>query len=389
MAIMGPYELLELIGGGMSQVYVARHRDTGEAVAVKMLREDAAADPVLLGRFLRECSALVRLSHPNIVKGLEVGEEDGLPYLVMEYVKGETLGQRIFREGPLPLDEALKVFSQIAAALGHIHQQNFVHRDVKPDNILLSQDGRAKLADLGLTKDLSVAIELTGFRAGMGTLAYAAPEQFETAAAADARSDVYALGASLYHALTGVPPFQGQVTLVVLRQKMTNDFLPPGRLLPHLPSGIDHALCRSMSSDPNRRQGSCEEWLDSLTNLKPVKVPRPAPAENRRKTVRFPSVMKAYCSPATGTHARWSAEVRDLSLTGACLELRRRMEPGTSVRVALLDDTLRPIFPAVIKWVRSTIEGVWWHGCQFSSAMTDHELMVLLGGLTKTEPQVR
>jgi serine/threonine protein kinase len=386
---MGPYELLEMIGGGMSKVYVARHRDTGETVAVKMLREDAAADPILLGRFLRECSALVRLQHPNIVKGLEIGEENGVPYLVMEYVPGETLGQRIFREGPLALEDCLRVFTQVSAALGYIHQENLVHRDVKPDNVLLTRDGVAKIADLGLTKDLSVGIELTGTKAGMGTLAYAAPEQFESAAAADARSDIYALGATLYHALTGVPPFQGQVTLVVLRQKMTNDFLPPGRLLPHLPSGIDHAICRSMSADPERRQATCEEWIDSLTNLKPVRIPRPYPVVNRRGAARFPSVMKAYCTPTTGTHARWSAEVRDLSLTGACLELRRRVEPGTAVRVALLDDTLRPIFPAVVRWVRSTVDGVWWHGCQFQTAMTDHELMVLLGGLTKTEPQIR
>jgi serine/threonine protein kinase len=386
---MGPYELLEVIGGGMSMVHRARHRQTGETVAVKVLKEDAAADPVLLGRFLRERAALLRLKHPHMVRGLGGGEEGGRPYLVMEYVPGQSLGQRIFRDGPMTLEEALATFSQIGSALDYLHRQNLVHRDVKPDNILLTPDGQAKLADLGLSKDRTVEADITSSRAGLGTLAYAAPEQFESAATADARSDVYAFGATLYHALTGVPPFHGQITLVVLRQKLTNDFLPPGRLLPHIPAGVDHALCRSMCANPEQRPASCEEFLDSLTNLRPVRLVPSPQRVNRRRAARFPSVMKAVCGPANGSRVRWSAEVRDLSLTGVCLELKRRLEPGASVRVELHDDTLRPIIRGVIRWAHATSEGRWWHGCQFQTAMTEHELMVLLGGLRKTELMVR
>ena len=140
---MGPFELLESVGsGGMGTVYRARHGQTGEIVAVKVMAADAASNPLLLKRFKQEFAAACRLNHPHMVQGLDFAEENGQPYLVMEFVDGQNLGERIKQQGCLSANEALPIFRQVASALQAAHQQKLIHRDIKPENILLSKDGK-------------------------------------------------------------------------------------------------------------------------------------------------------------------------------------------------------------------------------------------------------
>ena len=198
----------------------ARHQTTGRVVAIKVMKPEAAANPLLVRRFEQEYTATSRLRHPHIVHGLDFGMDQGLPYLAMEYVDGQSLGQRIKQDGALPLDQVLRIGRQIAAALELAHQHQLIHRDVKPDNILLKRNGHAKLTDLGLIKDLAARMDLTWARTALGTIAYAAPEQFEDASKAGVPCDVYGLAATLYHALTGTAPFEGQLSSVILTQKL-------------------------------------------------------------------------------------------------------------------------------------------------------------------------
>ncbi len=252
---MGPYELLEQIGrGGMGSVYRSRHRQTGQVVAVKVMTTEAASDRVLLQRFEQEFRVAARLDHPHIVRGLDFGVEAGQPYLVMEYVQGQNLTQRVKELGPCPQALALRLFLQLADALDTAHCHQLIHRDVKPENILLTPDGRAKLGDLGLIKDLgSEEANVTRSRTCLGTLVFMSPEQFEDAKRATARSDIYSLAATLYYALTGLMPFQGRGQLTILKKKLQSDFVPPARAVPDLHPLVDAMICRAL--DPRRRSG--------------------------------------------------------------------------------------------------------------------------------------
>ena len=177
---IGSYDILAKIAeGGMGTVYKGRHRMTGQIVAIKIVPPSAARNPTLLKRFEREFTAARNLDHPNIVKAIEFDGDCPTPFLVMEFVDGESLGQRIERDGRLPEDEALRLITQICQGLYKAHRKGLVHRDVKPDNILLNRDGQAKLTDLGLVKDAAEDNNLTKTGRGLGTPHFMAPEQFK------------------------------------------------------------------------------------------------------------------------------------------------------------------------------------------------------------------
>src|SRR5262249_55025314 len=178
----------EVGAGSMGTVYRACHRDTGAIVAVKLMNATAPHHPVLLRRFEQEFRAASRLNHPNIVRALDYGETGTSPYLVMEFVEGESLGQKLERDGPLPEAEAIDLVAQVAQGLQWAHQHNLIHRDVKPDNILVTPDGTAKLADLGLSREVGSELNLTKAGRGLGTHPFMAPEQVRNARNADARS---------------------------------------------------------------------------------------------------------------------------------------------------------------------------------------------------------
>src|SRR4051795_6968990 len=195
---VGNYDLLEKIAeGGMGAIYRGRHRQTGQIVAVKIMPPHMASKPVLLKRFEQEFRAASRLDHPNIVRALDYGDDGSMPYLVMEFVDGESLGAKLDREGRMPEADAIRLVVQVAQGLHRAHKQGLIHRDVKPDNILVTADGQAKLADLGLVKTADADLNLTKTGRGLGTPHFMAPEQFRDAKNADPRCDVYSLGATL------------------------------------------------------------------------------------------------------------------------------------------------------------------------------------------------
>src|ERR1051326_8558278 len=237
---IGPYEVLEKIAeGGMGTVYKARRRDGGSAVAIKIIPPTAARSTVLLQRFKREFNDARQIDHPHVVKALEFCEGPPSPYLVMEFVEGESLGQRIDRDGKIPEAEAVRIIAQVCQGLHRAHKHNMVHRDVKPDNVLVTPDGVAKLTDLGLVKDVEGEMDLTRTGRGLGTPHFMAPEQFRNAKNADVRCDVYSLGATLYMMVTGKLPFDGCGPLDAWMKKVHNDLPPVRKLLPSISERVD------------------------------------------------------------------------------------------------------------------------------------------------------
>ncbi|MER3414998.1 MAG: serine/threonine protein kinase [Gemmataceae bacterium] len=274
---IGPYVILEKIAdGGMGTVFKARHAQTGEIVAIKTIPPHLAANPVLLKRFEQEFRAASRLQHPNIVRAIAFGYEDKTPYLVMEYVDGESLGQKIHREGRLSEAVAIRIIAQVAQGLHRAHKAGLIHRDVKPDNILLTSQGEAKLADLGLAKEQDNDLNLTRTGRGLGTPHFMAPEQFRDAKGADVRCDIYSLGATLYMMVTGELPFKSCGPLDAWMKKVHNELTPPRLLAPSLSERTDWAIRRAMAADPQLRPGSCKEFIEDLTGKtlrKPIHQP--------------------------------------------------------------------------------------------------------------------
>ncbi len=273
---VGNYDLLEKVAdGGMGSVYKGRHRETGNIVAIKVVAPHMVGNRVLLKRFEQEYNAARQLDHPNIVRALEYSDTGSTPYLVMEFVEGETLGQRLARDGRLPEKEAIRLIAQVAQGLYRAHKERLVHRDVKPDNILVTPDGQAKLADLGLVKEIETDLNLTRTGRGLGTPHFMAPEQFKNAKNVDARGDIYSLGATLYMMVTGEMPFKSSGPLDAYLKKIENKLTPPRQLVPTLSERVDWAIRRAMSADPDQRPATCREFVEDLTGRSTRKLVLP------------------------------------------------------------------------------------------------------------------
>lgn len=263
---IGNYELLaKLAEGGMGTVYRGRNCLTGDIVAVKVVPPHLLNNPVVLKRFEQEYSVARAIDHPNIVKALDFGRQGDLRYLVMEFVDGESLGQKLEREGAMSEADAIRVISQVARGLQAAHAQGVIHRDVKPDNVLLTPDGQAKLTDLGLVKELEADLNLTRTGRGLGTPHFMAPEQFRNAKKADMRCDIYSLGATLYMMVTGELPFKSNGPLDAWMKKINNDIEAPRKIMPGLSERMDWAIRRAISPDPLNRPVCCQEFLEDLS----------------------------------------------------------------------------------------------------------------------------
>src|SRR5512139_81718 len=228
-ALGGRYRVERLLGtGGTAAVYLAWDARHERQVAIKVLRPEVA---LALGgdRFLREIRIAARLNHPHILTLHDSGEADGLLYYVMPYVAGESVRERLTRDGQVRVEDAIRIAREVASALSHAHAQGIIHRDIKPENILL-QDGMALVADFGLARALTEAKESNITETGlvMGTPAYMSPEQASGSPTVDARTDIYALGCVLYEMLSGNPPFPGENAAVVLAHHIS-DPVPPLR----------------------------------------------------------------------------------------------------------------------------------------------------------------
>jgi serine/threonine protein kinase len=271
---VGNYDLLEKIAeGGMGTVYKGRNRTTGDVVAVKLVSPQMASNPVFLQRFEKEYNVARSLDHPNIVRALDFGTAGGRSFLVMEFIDGESLGQRLERDGKLPEAEAIRLISLAAEGLQNAHKQGLIHRDVKPDNIMVTPEGRVKLADLGLVKEMDADINLTRTGRGLGTPHFMAPEQFKNAKNADVRCDIYSLGATLYMMVTGQMPFQSCGPLDAFMKKINNELSAPRKLNPELSDRINAAILRAMSADPEQRPATCQEFIDDLNGVGTRKTP--------------------------------------------------------------------------------------------------------------------
>ncbi len=268
------YDLLAKIAeGGMGTVYKGRNQVTGELVAIKVVPPHLLSNQVFLKRFEQEYTAARSLNHANVVKALDFGKQGSSPYLVMEYVEGESLGQRLDRVHHLSERDAIAIISQVAQGLHKAHKAGLVHRDVKPDNILITADGIAKLTDLGLVKELETDLNLTRTGRGLGTPHYMAPEQFRNAKKADVRCDIYSLAATMYHMVTGELPFKSMSPLDAWMKKIHNELSPPREILPSVSERVDWAIRRSMSADPAQRAASCREFIEDLTGQSTRRLP--------------------------------------------------------------------------------------------------------------------
>lgn len=264
---LGAYELLEEVGrGGMGRVWRARQTGLDRVVAVKTLRAGVAAGESARARFRREALALARVNHPGIVAVHEVGEEDGEPYLVMEFIRGETLAQRLAR-GPLVAREAAALVATLADAMAAAHAAGVIHRDLKPSNVLLdaARDGAPRLTDFGVALLAGEDGALTATLEGIGTLAYLAPEQLSgQAGQVGPATDVHGLGAVLYHCLTGHPPFAGRTPAEVLRQVAELDPAPVRRWQPTVPADLEVICQRCLRKDPTTRFPDVAALRDDL-----------------------------------------------------------------------------------------------------------------------------
>jgi serine/threonine protein kinase len=392
------YEFGAVVGeGGWGTVYRALDRETGREVAVKVLRVGLAENPTQHQRLVQEFRSATQLEHPNIVRALEMGNDGHVSYLVYELVEGVSLGELIGKRGLLPEGAAVRMATQVAQALHYAHLRNVIHRDVKPDNILVLPDGRAKLTDFGLAKDQNNDQELTRQASGLGTPNFMAPEQFADATSVGPRSDVYSLAATLYAAVTGRLPFAAKTPFATLVKKERE--VPSVRaLVPDLSERLEGAIRAALRPDPKDRPRSCLEFFKLLTARSafddgsfddlPASVVVPAaPGIERRAWVRHELDVGSCGVIDTAVYAGgpeseefWPLVVRDLSNGGIGVLLARRFELGTELSIELSagpDVPPRRLFARVVRVVAEK-SGHWVHGCAFPANLSDEELDALL-----------
>src|ERR687889_337594 len=252
--------------GGMGEVFLARDRVLGRDVALKVLRRQYAGDSEFAERFKREARSAASLSNPNIVQVYDRGEtEEGASYIAMEYVPGGTLKERILREGPLEAADAAGLGAQVAEALGAAHDRGMVHRDVKPQNVLLAARGGEEGADFGIARaGSSATISRTG--SVLGTAGYMSPEQ-ALGKPATPKSDLYALGVVLYEALTGELPYTADNPIAVSMKHVNEPLRPPVELNPLIPEGMNALVTRLMAKDPEDRYADADELANDLRRV--------------------------------------------------------------------------------------------------------------------------
>ena len=266
----GRYQILELLGeGGMATVYKAYDTRLEREVAIKVIRRDAFPPDdmdMMLKRFEREAKSLGRLSHPNIVGVIDYGEHEGSPYLVMVYLSGGTLKDRLGK--PMPWQEAIRLLLPIAHALDYVHDHNIINRDVKPSNILMTEKGQPMLTDFGLVKifgDQDKNTTLTSSGTGLGTPDYMAPEQWT--GDPTAQSDLYSLGVVLYEMITGYRPYTADTPAGVLLKQATESLPLPKQYIPDLPKDVESVLLKVLAKEPSDRYANMHAFIDELQNL--------------------------------------------------------------------------------------------------------------------------
>ena len=261
--IANRYEIISKTGvGGMATVYVARDKVLNRDVAVKVLKDEFTTDDEFVKRFNSEAQAAASLTHDNIVSIYDVGNEDGIYYIVMELVRGKTLKQIINEEGALPWKWSVNIAGQIASALEMAHKNNIVHRDIKPHNIIITEDGVAKVTDFGIAKAVSNST-ITAFGTTIGSVHYFSPEHAR-GGYTDAKSDIYSLGVVMYEMLTGKVPFDADTPVSVALKHMQEEPIPPIELNPNIPEAVNKIILKALKKEPMQRYQTSMELLQDL-----------------------------------------------------------------------------------------------------------------------------
>jgi eukaryotic-like serine/threonine-protein kinase len=263
---LGDFRLVGKLGaGGMGTVYKAVQDSKHRFVALKVLSQEMATKPGFVQRFDREIRAMAKLEHPNIVHLIRAGEDHGFVYLAMELLTGGSVGGWLEKLGHFTVEDAAHAARAAAVALLYAHERGFVHRDVKPDNLLIAGDGTVKLADLGLAKTAEDTLEgLTQTGIGIGTPLYAAPEQARDAKNVDARCDIYSLGCVFYRCLTGRPPFHADSLLGIIKAKEKGVYESAHSVRKKVPKSLDKILSKMLAKNPDHRYASLAEFLEEL-----------------------------------------------------------------------------------------------------------------------------
>lgn len=264
MYLADRYEIIEKIGaGGMADVYKAKCHKLNRLVAVKVLKNEFSTDATFVKKFRVEAQSAAGLSHPNIVNVYDVGEESGIHYIVMELVQGITLKNYIDMKGKLEVREALNISIQIASGLSAAHQSRIIHRDVKPQNIIMSRDGKVKVTDFGIAK---VADSTTVTTTAAGSVHYISPEQAR-GGYSDEKSDIYSLGITMYEMLTGKVPFDGETNVAVALLHIQGEMVPPRRLEPSIPRSFEKIILKCTQKKADRRYASAKELIADLRRV--------------------------------------------------------------------------------------------------------------------------
>lgn len=264
--LSGRYELVEKIGdGGMAVVYKAKDKLLNRFVAVKILRPEFTKDATFVENFKRESQAAAGLSHPNIVSVFDVGREGNINYIVMELIEGRTLNEIIAEEAPMDYRKVIEITKQVAAALRVAHKNKIIHRDVKPHNIMVTNDGVIKLADFGIAKAVNDATLSTGSKI-IGSVHYFSPEQAR-GNYVDERSDLYSLGIVMYEMLTGQVPFDGENPVTIALKHINEEAVPPREIVPGIPPALERAVLKATNKFQTNRYKSAEELIEDLDNI--------------------------------------------------------------------------------------------------------------------------
>ncbi|WP_078556848.1 Stk1 family PASTA domain-containing Ser/Thr kinase [Bacillus alkalicellulosilyticus] len=273
--ISGRYQILETVGGGgMANVYKAHDVILDRVVAVKVLQPQFSGDEQFIKRFHREAQAATSLAHPNVVSIYDVGVEDDVYYIVMEYVEGPTLKELIQQRGPIPLDETIDIMTQVMSAIAHAHANQIVHRDIKPHNILISTSGEVKVTDFGIARAMSSAT-ITHTNSVMGSVHYLSPEQAR-GGVVNLKSDIYSLGIVLYEMVTGKLPFSGDTAVSIAIKHLQSDVPSVKQFNASMPQSIENIIKKATAKDPFHRYASVYEMEEDLeTALEPSRFNEP------------------------------------------------------------------------------------------------------------------
>ena len=363
-------QITKLGEGGMGLVCKAHQISLDREVALKLLKEELAKNEQLVERFIREARAMAKINHPNVVQGYAVGETEGLHWVAMELIDGESMQDVLDRENQLTLADAVTISIVAAEALQHAHEMKMIHRDIKPDNILVTADGQVKVADLGLAKAIDEDMSMTQSGTGLGTPHYMPPEQARNAKHVDARSDIYALGCTLHHFLVGAVPFAGESVVELIMNKEKGKFEPANRLRPEVPERLSLVVEKMMAIKPEQRYQTMEaviadlqkfgltaETLSFVPNAAPVRrsggsptvvatglaATAPTLAEDRiRSLAGDPNPASKTGGKSTGKKAKDGGKVWYLMLAGKDGAIKRLKAPHGEVLAKLRAGKLDP-----------------------------------------------